>query len=1020
MKTIYLILSLLALWQDPERNQENRLAMHASFETDRPALVLDGAWKFRGWEEPSGRDTLFYRESTDDTSWRTMPVPGMWELNGFGDPLYVTSKYPWKWHYENNPPFVPEENNHVGQYRRTFYWSGTEADEQVTLRIGAVTSNVRVWLNGSYVGYSEDSRLAADFDVNALLRQGENLLALEVFRWCDGTYLEDQDCWRLSGISRSVELIRRPAQRLEDLRIDAQASGRLRLEMQVTPGVKALRLRLKSPSGWVRRWKIPASGDTLRLERQLRHPRLWSAETPHLYVLEIDVLDASGRRSETVRTELGFRDVEVRGKQLLVNGKPVLIKGVNRHEMSPDGGYCVTRAQMEEDVRLLKQLNINAVRTSHYPDDPYWYTLCDRYGIYVMDEADIESHGIGYKPENTLADKPEWKLAHRERFERMVRRDRNHPCVILWSLGNEAGNGENHAANYRWGKQEDPTRPVIYQKLQGRRDELDWTDIEFYHYRSPEFCEQYLTDGRQVKPFMLQEYAHAMGNSLGNFREYWDLVRKYDGFQGGFIWDFADQALRRGEGWTIGGDYNDYDAWSGSMHCNGLLTPDRQWHPHALEAAFVHRNILVEATPQEAGQGIIRLHNEYFFRGLENFRLDWEILCNGVPTSLRGHVNRLRIGPGETRSIRLAGFHPADWEQMPGEICLNLSLTLKRPEGLLDGGTELSWGQVLLREARPGKDELPPEAKAPWELRFRKADGFLGSWSIAGEELISESLMPCFGRAVTENDFGAQLEQTMAFWLYPQFRLVALDYDGNLRECKEDLVCSGGLAHLEAEYDLGGDVRVRMEYRISEAGALDIDTRLDAPETAPDLFRLGLSFAMNGRFDNLEFYGLGPFENYADRKAAARLGYYAQKVADQYHWGYVRPQESGNHEDLRWMRLTDAQGSGLFACSDSLFSGSALPLSREMLDLSIHEPGNVHFPVPLTWQKHYHSYELVPLASLEDRSKGNSWIHLDARQMGVGGINTWGEKPLEPYRIHAGSYAFHFKLVPLAPRSLGD
>ena len=1013
MKTIALIFTLVALWQNPERNQENRLTMHASFETDRPSMVLDGVWKFRGWEAPSGRDTLFYLASVDDSHWRTMPVPGMWELNGFGDPVYVTSKYPWKWHYENNPPFVPEKNNHVGQYRHTFYWNGTDVDESVTLRIGAVTSNVRVWLNGCYVGYSEDSRLAADFDVTALLRQGENLLALEVFRWCDGTYLEDQDCWRLSGISRSVELLRRPAKRLEDLRVEANSSGRLRLEMQVTPGVKALRFRLKSPSGRVRRWKISASGDTLSLERQLRHPKLWSAETPHLYALEIDVLGARGRRCETVRTEVGFRDVEVKGKQLLVNGKPVLLKGVNRHEMSPDGGYCMTREQMEADVRLLKQLNINAVRTSHYPDDPYWYMLCDRYGIYVMDEADIESHGIGYDPEKTLADKPEWKQAHRERFERMVRRDRNHPCIILWSLGNEAGNGANHAANYRWGKREDPTRPVIYQKLQARRDELDWTDIEFYHYRSPEFCEQYLTDGRQIKPFLLQEYAHAMGNSLGNFREYWDLVRKYDGFQGGFIWDFADQALRHGDGWAIGGDYNDYDAWSGSMHCNGLLTSDRQWHPHAWEAAFVHRDILVEATPQEAGQGIIRLHNEYFFKGLENFRMNWEILCNGVPTSLRGHVNRLRVGPGETKSIRLRGFHPADWEKMKGEICLNLSFVLKRSEGLLDKGTELSWGQVLLREARPGQDELPSEAKGPWEMRFRKVDGFLGFWSVAGKELLSAPLMPCFGRAVTENDFGAQFERTMSAWLYPQFKLVALDYDGNLRECGEELVCSGGAAQLEAQYDLGGDVRVRMEYRISEAGALDVDTRLEAPETAPDLFRLGLSFAMNGSFDNLAYYGLGPFENYADRKAAARLGYYAQRVADQYHWGYVRPQESGNHEELRWMRLTDAQGYGLFACSDSLFSGSALPLSREMLDLSVHEPGNIHYPVPLTWQKHYHSYDLVPLASLEDRSKGNSWIHLDARQMGVGGINTWGEKPLEEYRIHSGSHSFHFKLVPI-------
>ena len=1012
MICIGIVLALLPFWQNPEINQENRLETTATVQLDRPALCLNGEWKFRGWPSPENRDTLFYREDLDDGCWSSMPVPGMWELNGFGDPIYVTSKYPWLWHYKNNPPFVPLKNNHVGQYRHCFEWNGTAAGERLILRIGAVTSNVRVWLNGRYVGYSEDSRLAADFDITDFIRRGSNLLALEVFRWCDGTYLEDQDCWRMSGISRSVEILSRPENRLEDIRVEASASGKLSLTFAVSPGVKALNIRLKSPSGRVRHWKASAASDTVRFEKRIARPRLWSAETPDLYALEIDVIDTDGRLAETVRTDVGFRDVEVRGKSFLINGKPVLLKGVNRHEMDPDGGYVVTRARMLDDIRQLKRLNINAVRTSHYPDDPYWYTLCDRYGIYVMDEADIESHGMGYKADETLAAKPEWKVAHHERFVRMVRRDRNHPCIIMWSLGNEAGNGENHAANYRWCKKEDPTRPVVYQKLQGRRDELDWTDIEFYHYRTPEFCEEYLTDGRQIKPFMLQEYAHAMGNSLGNFKEYWELIRKYEAFQGGFIWDFADQALRRGDGWAIGGDYNNYDAWMGSMHCNGLLTSDRKWHPHAWEAAFMHRNILVEATQEEACRGRIRLHNEFFFKGLENYRLRWEVLCNGDASGLQGSVNRLRIGPGRTRTIRLKGFSEKALEKLKGEIVLNVSLVLKSPEGLLEEGEELSWGQVLLKKSEPDMPECSPTS---WELRFRKSDGFLSSWHAGGRELLAGPLEPCFGRPVTENDVAAMLHHKMEQWLYPHFKLEKLDFDGALNDSGSELICSGGPARLRAEYTLKDSVRVVMEYNIHEGGVLSVKGHLSAPSSAPDLFRVGISFAMPGRFDKLDYYGLGPFENYCDRKAAARLAHYSGNVGGQYNWGYVRPQESGNHEDLRYFRLTDADGYGLYAISDSLFSGSALPLSREAIDLSIHEPGDVHPPATLTWQKHHHSYELLPQACLDDRGKGKTWVHLDARQMGVGGINTWGALPLEKYLIHAGNHDFNFTLLPLAP-----
>ena len=738
-------------------------------------------------------------------------------------------------------------------------------------------------------------------------------------------------------------------------------------------------------------------------ERKIRRPRLWSAEIPALYNLEIDVIDSEGRVTETVRTDVGFRDVEVRGKELLVNGKPVLIKGVNRHEMDPYTGYVVSRERMLEDIRWMKRLNINAVRTSHYPDDPYWYTLCDRYGIYVMDEADIESHGIGYNPDRTLANNPDWELAHYQRLSRMVERDRNHPSVIMWSLGNEAGFGVNMVANHKWCAEADPTRPAVYQNLGWSNFDPESTDIDLIHYNYPSEFERIASSPDRSKPLLLQEYAHAMGNSLGNFKEYWDVIRSCDGLQGGFIWDFADQALSHNGGWAVGGDYNDYDAWTGSLNSNGLLTSDRNAHPHAWEAAFVHRNILVEATPEEASKGRINIHNEFFFRGLEICRLKWRILSDGEETGLSGSVERLKVAPGETRSFNL-GFGSGELDKIGGEKVLDLSLTLKKDDGLLRSGDEVSWGQVLLggepkasEAARPGK----------WEISFSQEDGSLDGWNVDGTRLIGEPLRPCFGRAVNENDFAAGLHNKMGMWMYPDFSLSDLSFEGDYRVDDGRLLFYGA-GRVRALYTIADSVRVSMSYVINANGSVNVEEDVDAPAGCPDLFRVGVAFAMGGEFGNLDFYGLGPFENYIDRKAAARLGRYHQKVSDQYHWGYVRPQESGNHEGIRSLRLTDTLGRGLEVVSLKPFSGSALPLSRRTLDLSVHEPGVQHRPVPFTWQKHYHSTDLTP--------ENKTFVHLDLVQMGVGGTNTWGALPLPEYRVPAGKYSFRFSLSP----QLGD
>ncbi len=1007
-------------WNDPENNETHRYPMRATLHTASEPVSLDGEWLFKGYPDPLSVEDGFHAEGFDDKEWGTMPVPGMWELNGFGDPVYISNNFAWRWHYENNPPYPPVENNHVGLYRRTFELERTEADQDIFLSIGAVTSNVRVWINGKEVGYSEDSRLAAVFDVTGYVRPGTNVIALEVMRWCDGTYLEDQDCWRMSGISRNVELLRRPKKRLEDINVTASADGLLSVTTMTTPGVKRVAFKLKDDKGkTVGRWNVRTGDDGLEESsscHRLRKPRLWSAESPTLYRLEADVYDEDGKLTEETWIDVGFRDVEIRGSELLVNGRPVLLKGVNRHEMSPTRGYVVSHEEMLNDIRLMKSLNINSVRTSHYPDDPYWYELCDRYGIYVMDEADIESHGIGYAAEKTLAERKDYALAHAQRFTRMVSRDRNHPCIIMWSLGNEAGNGANHEANYKWAKRYDTSRPTVYQTKFYSYSPVDFSDIDLFHYPSPISFRDYLEGSPHDRPTLLQEYAHAMGNSLGSFDRYWELARKYPCFVGGFIWDFADQALLLDGKVMIGGDFNDYDSWSASFNCNGLLTSDRQMHPHAYEATYVMRNILTSASAEEALEGKVSIHNEYSFIDLSRFRLHWKIRVDGNSV-LEGDENRLEVAPGDTCVVKL-GFGKQDIEKIcpdiPGhEVILDLDYLLKEDDGLLSAGTVLSYDSICINDTSEPILPKGGQDKEPWKISFN-TDGALSGWEVGGRSLVSEPVMPCFGRAIVENDKGAKLDDKMKMWLYPELRPERITTTGATRKEGRGYVFDGA-GTLFVTYPLGGGVSVAMDYVIADDGSIRLTERLvdtGGLGKCPGLFRFGVEFAMGGQYDNLDFYGLGPFENYSDRRAAARYGHYVQRVRDQYHWGYVRPQESGNHCSMRYMALLDGDGRGLLAVSDSVFSGSALPLSRRDIDLCLNEPGPIHVLVPFTWQKHMHSYELLDRACLDHRSDGRTFVHLDLAQMGVGGINTWGAIPLEEFLLPAKEYSFTVKLIP--------
>ncbi len=1024
-------------WQDPNVFEENRMPMRATFTTDQQeSLSLNGIWKFNWNETIEGRTKGFEAVGYDDSSWKTMPVPGMWELNGFGDPLYVNVGYAWRGHYDNNPPYPPTERNYVGQYRRTFEVDPSWIGKQICLCIGSATSNVRVWVNGKMVGYSEDSKLEARFDITRFVVRGKNEIALEIFRWCDGTYLEDQDFWRFSGIARGVYAYTREKERIEDVNIAAGMDGNFTIKSEVTKGISKLEYQILDKNG-----KCVASGETAPKKLKavangsVSSPALWSAETPNLYTLKVSAFSKAGL-VESTSIDFGFRTVEIKNAQLLVNGKPILIKGVDRHELNENKGYVLSEADMLRDIRVMKELNINAVRTSHYPNDPLWYSLCDKYGLYVVDEGNIESHGMGYG-EATLAKREDFKAAHLVRDRRMVLRDINHPSVIVWSLGNEAGNGPNFMASYDWIKAYDPTRPVQYE----RADDDYNTDIICPMYRSPEWCVKYC-ESNPAKPLIQCEYAHAMGNSMGNFKEYWDIIRKYPNYQGGFIWDFEDQAIiwpskvpGNDHIFAFGGDFNEYDASDGSFNCNGVIAADRTYHPHSYEVRYQYRNILSTlASPSVILSGAkdlkVNVYNENFFKDLSQYRLLWTAAVEGEPVAT-GVVENIKAAPGQTATVSV-GLPSI---KAPGkDVFLNLSYVLKEKDGLLPAGYEVAYDQLTLQEGsgvafKPGSAAVPgvsvkadkdgyafsgefsfagvgSDRAAEWKAAFDPKTGFLTSYKVNGKEMLSEPLTPEFSRALVENDMGARLHNHMGLWRYLK---LTLD--------KMDVSKSGDGWLVNAAYKPVKDtVAIRLTYLIRPDGSIEgHEIMEDTPglESMPDLFRFGMKMTMPGRFSTIDFYGKGPWENYADRNSSAMVGRYTQSVNEQYHYGYVRTQESGTHTGMRWFRIVDSNGDGFEISAPKSFSASALPFPINVLDCM--EKGTPDRENKTNTQvgEPRHSLDLKALAHESDRENGQTYVNFDLVQMGVGGINSWGTWPLEQYRIHAAPRDFHFVLRPV-------
>ena len=1029
--------NVLPDWQDPQIVQENRLPMTASFQSGGLKLSLNGMWKFAWYETIDSRSMDFYKTDYADADWDYMPVPGMWELNGYGDPVYKNVGYAWCGHYDTTPPYPAMEHNYAGQYRRTFVLGEEWAGEDIFLHIGSATSNVRVWVNGKEVGYSEDSKLEARFDITKYVHTGENLIALEIFRWCDGTYLEDQDFWRMTGLARDTYVFSRDKKRIEDVRVIASADGTADITAEVTKGVSQVKFIIVDPHDKEIASETVAVSTKVKSERglptakaQINIPAVkqWTAETPWLYTLKMVSYDSKGM-TEVSMLEIGFRDIEIKDGQLLFNGQPVLIKGVNRHEMNPYKGYVVSESDMIQDIMIMKQLNVNAVRTCHYPNDPLWYSLCDRYGIYVVDEANNESHGMGYGKES-LAHDESYQHAHLERMKRMVQRDFNHPSVIIWSMGNEAGHGVNFMKGYEMIKSMDSTRPVHYERAEGGPG----TDIACPMYFDHASCERYASrDPRPAKPLIQCEYAHAMGNSMGGLKEYWDLVRKYPVYQGGFIWDFVDQALK----WQVdpqkygtdhvfvfGGDFNDYDPSDNSFCCNGIIAADRSYHPHAYEVAYQYRSILTTATREEALAGKVNVYNENFFIDLSRYILHWGVEVDGRQV-LMGCQPMPAIAPQTTQTVSL-GFNEADIMEACclgdidyHDIYLNVRYVLKRPDGLLPSGAEVAYDQICITDAplelfadysgvpEYGQDgdlhtfsgEMVFEGAtgvrvSPWTAVFDASKGALISYTLGGKNMLKSPMMPNLARAATENDLGAGQDKRMAHWRNAEFLVkeFAVEAADSCYRVTTEFHPIKDFAYVRMTYNIYADGVVEAKEEFKDAGNLENGKLID---------RIGMEFAMPGEYSVFEFYGLGPFENYCDRNSSALVGHYVQRVEDQYHYGYVRPQESGTKTQLKWIKVLDDNGAGFEISSDVKFSASALPFHWKELD------------VRMLGNNQAHSLELKKAAHEGQRSLGTTWVNFDLVQMGLGCVDSWGSWPLYEHLVVPQEYTFRFILRPV-------
>ncbi|MBQ8948729.1 MAG: DUF4981 domain-containing protein [Prevotella sp.] len=1038
----------LPVWQDPQVNQVNREARSAhffAFENVEKAkgdktqsaryLSMEGLWKFHFVKDHQDAPAGFFSLKYDDSQWTDFPVPGLFELNGYGDKIYKNIGYAWSTTFKSNPPYIGETNNYTGSYRRTFELPADWKGQEVFFHVGSATSNLSVWVNGQYVGYSEDSKVAAEFNITKYLKKGQNLIAMQVMRWCDGSYLEDQDFWRFTGIAREVYLYATPKSHIQDFFVNADLingyrDGRLSGEIQIAGAKgKTVEITLTDAQGKeVEHAEITAlnAGPVTFSYEPLENVKPWTAETPNLYTLTM-TLKQGDQVLEVIPQRVGFRHVEIKDGQLLVNGQPILIKGADRHELDPDGGYIVSVERMIQDIKIMKYLNINAVRTCHYPDDPRWYDLCDEYGIYLTAESNVESHGMGYG-EGTLAKRADYAKAHIERQEGNMKSFKNHPSIIVWSLGNEAGYGPNFEKAYDWVKAYDKTRPVQYE--QARHDGK--TDIFCPMYMGYEDCEKY-AQGDNPRPLIQCEYAHAMGNSIGGFKEYWDIVRKYPKYQGGYIWDFVDQGLRDKsritgkEIFTYGGDYGRYPASDHNFNCNGIIAPDRRLNPHAYEVRYYYQNIWV--TPVDLKEGKFEVYNEHFFKTLDDVELEWFVggssgthhhhvgdRPEGMTFGHGGTISVSGIAPQERKVITVEALKQVA-ERVLGhhgdqEIFVVFQFKSREAQPLIEKGQVLARQQFVLNPysfpeikaetAAVQKEETESYVKfdaAGTTLTIGKWSGWIDYLDVNGEPMLidRESLVPEFWRAPTDNDYGAWLQQRFGVWKNPQMKLKDCQVGDNQVVALFEMPDVQATLTMTYTLQANGEVVVDEHFLpnpVDPGPSTDSEAVSKTAAKVPPMFRYGMQLQMPSQYDRVQYYGRGPVENYCDRHSSEFIGVYQNQVADEYY-PYVRPQESGNHTDVRWFRVLDAKGRGLEFYGNAPMEASALRFLTEDLDDG-----------PVKDKKiDRHSGDLTerPLTQ----------VHIQQRQMGLGCVNSWGAWPRQEYLVPCEERHFTFAIRPL-------
>ena len=1002
-------------WQNVNINQQNREPRRAnffafenlekaqSFDKKKSAnyLSMEGMWKFNFVKDHNKRPANFFALKYDDSQWKDFPVPGLFELNGYGDATYKNIGYAWATQFDPNPPYISELNNYTGSYRRTFELPKDWKGKDVYFHVGSATSNLTLWVNGKYVGYSEDSKVAAEFNISKYLKPGKNLIAMQVMRWCDGSYFEDQDFWRFTGIAREVYLYARPKLHAADIRLNAA------LENNYQDGVLNYQVSLKGGKTDVAITLCDKDGKQIAqatgAQGVIKVPKVnaWTAETPYLYKAYITLKNKQGA-AEVIPQKVGFRNVEIKNAQLLVNGQPVLVKGADRHEMDPDGGYVVSLERMIQDIKIMKQLNINAVRTSHYPCDPRWYDLCDEYGIYITAEANLESHGMGYE-EKSLAKFPEYIVPHIERNEGNVKPLINHPSVIVWSLGNECGYGVNFEKAYDWVKACDKTRPAQYER--GGYDSK--TDIYCPMYIGYEESESYCKSNG-TKPYIQCEYAHAMGNSEGGFKEYWDLIRKYPKYQGGYIWDFVDQGLRDKspvtgkEIFTYGGDYGRYPGSDYNFNCNGIIAPNRRLNPHAYEIQYVLQNVWIKDF--DAENGSFNVYNENFFKNIDDLSLTATLFANGVKLTTIAIPDTKGIAPQATKLVKSealkSAIEKAEAEHATEEITINFAFASDGSQPLVDKGQVMARQQIVLNGYEFDKVDTPANTGSKIEVEetnsyvkvsaermsvtIGKKTGMIDYLDVDGEPMLKfrESMTPEFWRAPTDNDYGASLQKKMRVWKNPQMNLKSFDKS----ESKDSVVLTANFEMPEVKAEL------MLRYRINAAGEVAVTEKMTTDKEAKvaDLFRYGMQLQMPASFSKLEYYGRGPEENYIDRHSSAFIGKYEANVKDEYY-PYVRPQESGNHTDIRYFSIFNpTTGKGITFEGYAPMECSAIPYLVEDLDAGIEKEH--------AWGQH--SGDLV--------EKGLVQLHIQQRQFGLGCIDSWGSSPMEKYRMHYQDRCFSF------------